>query len=165
MRVKARHRVEAVAAKLSDNKVKMTPQRVAILEDVLSLPGHFSAEDLWYAMRGRGRVVSRATVYRFLATLLRAGVLREVPLGEGHAHYEIAEGRQRHEHLVCTACGRVIEFERPDVQAAVDQACRDHGFACTGYRFEVFGLCSSCWKSKAAVGSPGPASRPGRAGR
>ncbi len=131
----------------------MTPQRAAILEGVFGADSHFSAEDLWCSMRAGGRRVSRATVYRFLGVLLELGLVRELPLGDAHVHYEVVADEDAHEHIVCKICGKIVEFRRPDVEAAIEEVCREHGFACEEYRLEVFGICPACQRATAKEGS------------
>ena len=124
--------------------VRLTAQRRAIIAAALCADGHFDADELWYNLRRQGRNVSRATVYRTLALLMREGLLRKVPLGTDHAHYEPIRGDAHHEHLVCTKCGRVIEFVSPALERAIARACEEHGFEAAGHRVEVTGICSQC---------------------
>ena len=144
-----REKLAQAMQRLAEAGVRMTPQRAAILEWIFNSDAHFSAEDLWCTMRTGGRVVSRATIYRFLSLLLQLGILRELPLGDPHVHYEVALGDETHEHIVCTVCGKVVEFRRPDIEAAIKEVCRQYGFECRAHRFEILGICSACQKSRA----------------
>jgi len=126
--------------------VRLTAQRAAVLEAVCSADRHFGADDLWHSLWSRGERVSRATVYRALALLTRAGLLRELRLASGPTIYERLGAGEQHEHLVCVRCGRVIEFRRPDLEEAIAEACREHGFAASGHALEVSGMCSRCRK-------------------
>ena len=143
-----RARIDRARARLAEVGVRMTPQRAAILEGIFQSDSHFSAEDLWCTLRAQGRRVSRATVYRFLSVLLRLGIVRELPLGDAHVHYEVVADGATHEHIICTVCGRIVEFTRPDIEAAIQDVCRQHGFVCQDYRFEVFGICRQCQKAQ-----------------
>ncbi len=135
---------QSPARRLRDAGLRMTSQRKAVLEAALEATDHFSAEDLWYDLRRRGRTVSRATVYRFLTHMTDAGLLRELRLAEGHAHYEPVRSGDCHYHLVCLRCGRVIEFEGPGLESALAQACAEHGFEASRCALEVGGLCAEC---------------------
>lgn len=128
--------------------VRLTAQRAAILEAVSSADCHFAADDLWHDLWLRGDRVSRSTVYRALALLTRAGLLRELRLSQGPTTYERLGAGDRHHHLVCGCCGRVIEFHRPDLEAAIARACREHGFATTGHALEVSGVCAECRRAQ-----------------
>lgn len=122
----------------------MTPQRQAIVHQMLELNGHFSADDLLGALQEADREASRATVYRLLPALVELGIVREVEYGDEHSHYEVFRGRAHHEHLICQRCGRVIEFVCPAVEGAIIGVCREYSFRHYQHIVEVTGLCQKC---------------------
>ena len=124
--------------------LRLTAQRLEILDEVSTLDGHFSAEDIILALRTRGRKASRVTVYRMLPSLLKAGILREVIFSEGHAHYEHADSKPHHEHLICRKCGSVEEFECPPIENSLRQVCEECNFEAEAHKVEVTGLCCKC---------------------
>jgi len=120
-----------------------TAQRRSILEAVMASPAHFDAEELAVRMAGGGARVSRATLYRTLARLEAAGVVRRVDLDADHAHFELAGGAH-HEHLVCERCGRIIEFSDAGVEKRLAAVLREHGFRARRHLVQVFGTCAAC---------------------
>ena len=109
------------------------------------MKGHFEAEDLHYELRKKKEHrVSKASVYRTLPLLVEAGLLREVEFVDRHAHYEQISPADRHEHLVCTECGKVVEFRRPSVERTLRQVARDYGFDHESHKIEITGLCEEC---------------------
>lgn len=126
--------------------LKVTRERVLILEEVYADHGHFSADDLFVRLRSKGVDLSRATVYRTLSMLVKAGLLSEIGLGERHAHYEHTFGHGHHDHLICLRCGEVIEFCSPDIEELQNRLCQKEGFEPAGHRLQIFGYCKKCKK-------------------
>ena len=139
---------EAFARHLGEHQLKLTPQRRAVLAAALATEGHFEADELYQRLREVGGRTSKATVYRSLELLVASGVLRQVSLGERHAHYEHAFGHQHHDHLVCVRCGRVIEFSSPEVEQLQDEICRERRFTPLGHRMRITGLCQRCGRER-----------------
>jgi len=129
---------------LRSQKLKLTGERMAILEAVFQQRTHFDAESLHGDLKGRGSAISRATVYRTLDLLVQCGLVRKSSLGSSHANYEAARGDEHHDHLICLLCGRVIEFFRPELEAMQEQICQEHGFRPLQHSLQIFGLCRNC---------------------
>jgi Fur family ferric uptake transcriptional regulator len=123
---------------------RVTGVREALVRAALSQPGHFHPEDLVAALQRQGVPISRATVYRALPLLIGAGIIE--PTGEqgGRQLYEAAAGRPHHDHLICTGCGKTVEFFLETIEALQRDVARLHGFTLTGHRHEIHGLCPKC---------------------
>jgi Fur family ferric uptake transcriptional regulator len=128
---------------------RVTQQRRTILEQVFSHHEHFDADDLLaeLAQQVPDRKVSRPTVYRTLSELVDAGLLRKMSLNN-RAVYEHDYGYPQHDHLHCTECNRLIEFQSEEVAAIRDAVARQHQFRVTGHRLIVTGICSDCNKAR-----------------
>lgn len=134
---------------LQSKGLKFTPERQAILERVFASHKHFEAEDLLVDMRQRGERVSKATIYRTLFLLVKSGLLREVIFGEKHSHYEHIHGNEHHDHLVCSGCGKIIEFTEEDIERLQDEVCKRHRFRPESHRLQIQGLCHDCQRAGA----------------
>ncbi len=95
-------------------------------------------------MRRKGLKISRATVYRNLELLVECGLVRKYRLGRRRYLYEHLHPGQQHDHLVCTACGRVAEFLSPGIRALQREICRAHGFVADEHTLQISGLCRDC---------------------
>lgn len=139
-------RLDALERATIDAGLRRTAQRTEILRCLANLPKHFGTEEVMQALTGaaRGRRVSRATLYRFLAALERLGILRRVLLSEGHSHFEFALLGRKHCHLVCPHCGRVAEIFSAALARGVGRACKEHGFEAGHCELEIRALCNSC---------------------
>lgn len=132
------------ATYLRSERLKVTPERMAILEAAFSTSGHFAAEDLLLRLRLAGSNVSKATVYRTLALLVKCGILREVIFGEKHIHYETTLGKTHHDHLICLSCGKIIEFAEPTIEQLQETICAAYQFLPHRHKLEITGLCQAC---------------------
>jgi Fur family ferric uptake transcriptional regulator len=131
---------------------RITQPRRIVLQQALLRGDHFRAEELVDDLVGGDRPVSRGTVYRTLALLVEAGLLREIRDGDIHVHYEITFGREHHEHMVCDQCGTFTEFSDAEITEQLDHACRKHHFRQRTHRIVIFGLCEDCAKKGLGTG-------------
>ncbi|MEW4562290.1 Fur family transcriptional regulator [Bremerella sp. JC770] len=127
---------------------RITQPRRILIEHVFSHHEHFDADqlidELSHHSKGSDRV-SRPTVYRTLNELVEAGLLRKMEIG-GRAVYEHDYGYPDHDHLYCTQCQQLIEFQSPELKELRDQVARMHQFRASSHRFIVNGVCEECQK-------------------
>jgi Fur family ferric uptake transcriptional regulator len=100
---------------LRENNLKVTQERLALLDEIFATDEHLDADDLLARMKTKQRKVSRATVYRTLDLLVQCGLVRKSRLGREHYFYEKMEPGGGHHHMVCTATGKIIEFWDADL--------------------------------------------------
>jgi len=129
---------------LASQKLKLTSERVALVREIFSTHYHFEADELLFKMKEKNVKISRATIYRTLELLVRSGLVRRVHLGEDHYHYEYVSGNSHHDHLICTACGTVIEFHDPELEERQREICERKKFTPTFHNLQILGLCDSC---------------------
>lgn len=129
---------------LREHNHPVTPQRLRVAEAVFGTHRHVTAEEIRLRLEAEGEPVGKATVYRTLDLLHRAGMVLEHDFGERIRRYEARRTRPRHEHLVCTTCGKVIEFVTGDVERIVREVAGLHEFEPTHHRMEVYGTCEEC---------------------
>ena len=131
---------------LLTKNLRLTKERQILIEEVFAEHSHFDAEELILrlARRGDGRRVSRATIYRTIALLEEAGLIRKVARQDDRDVYEHAYGYPQHDHLICSQCGSLIEFSEPRIRQLLEQIALERGFRMKGHRLEVDGLCDNC---------------------
>jgi Fur family transcriptional regulator, ferric uptake regulator len=131
---------------------RVTGERLELFDEVFAQHGHIDAEELLRAMRARGSKISRATVYRNLDLLVDCGLARKQRLGgRGFLYEHVHGGQAGHDHLVCTGCGRVVEFVSPGIAALQAEICRAHGFEPSHHTLQIAGLCKACAAARAAA--------------
>ncbi|MEO6259746.1 MAG: Fur family transcriptional regulator [Thermoanaerobaculia bacterium] len=139
---------------LSGRGLKLTRERTALVREIFGTHYHFEADELLLKMKGKSLKISRATVYRTLELLVKSGLVRRVHLGEEHYHYEHVRGDSHHDHLICTTCGTVIEFQDPQMQARQHEICLRKKFIATSHNLQILGICETCQKKGERPHSP-----------
>jgi len=130
--------------------LKLTRPREAIVEKILTARSgeHFSADQLWEKLRKKHKDVSKATIYRTLNLLAQKKVIEEHDFGRGEKYYERMMERPHHDHLICIHCGRIIEFENPEIERLQSKIARQEDFTIAYHSHKLFGACSRCRHKK-----------------
>ena len=137
-------RDEVLSRYMAEHGLKSTRQRSLIIDTFFTLHGHLSVEELWSKVREQDAKVSVATVYRTMKLLQECGLAHARNFGDGQTRYEAAVGRDHHDHLICTRCGRIVEFENDRIEQLQDAVAKSHGFLVTSHKMELYGLCGDC---------------------
>lgn len=126
---------------------RFTGQQRDMVRYIFSKHNHFDADQLTDEMKREGLGVSRATIYRTLAKLVDAGLLRRLDIGS-RTYYEHDYGYPQHDHLYCQSCRKMIEFQSDDLQGLMREMCRQHGFQMQGHSFVIRGVCADCNRAR-----------------
>tara|TARA_Y100000815_G_scaffold261211_1_gene273371 strand:- start:241 stop:672 length:432 start_codon:yes stop_codon:yes gene_type:complete len=129
---------------LTKEGLKYTPQRTAVLEEIIKDKGHRESEEIYLALKKRGQHVSRATVYRTMDILVNNGFARKMNLGDGRARYESKVNSPHHDHLVCMDCGLIVEFMDQKIEDLQDEIAIQYEFQLKRHIHQLFGLCKKC---------------------
>lgn len=127
-------------AHLVSQGLRYTTQRRAIAEVFYGSGKHLSLNELLDLARIRQPSIGFATVYRTMKLLADAGLALEHRFGEESVCYEPA-GQDHHDHLICTRCGRIIEFEDEVVELRQEAVAKELGFRVASHRHEIYGEC------------------------
>lgn len=130
--------------KYRDIGLKLTPQRLAILQYLEGNKGHPSAEDIYRAVHKKYPTMSLATVYSTLSALKKRGGVLELTLDPDKKRYDPDTGL--HNHLICISCKRIVDIPgayRIDLPESAQQ-----DFAITESHVEFYGFCPRCKKVK-----------------
>ncbi len=144
------HEREQYISILRDKGHRVTPERLALFREVYAQHGHIDAEALLESIQRQGLKVSRATLYRNLDLMADLGFVRKYRLGTSRFHYEHVHAGQRHDHLVCTECGRVAEFVSPGIVAMQKAICSAHDFDPEEHTLQIHSVCTDCRKLRNA---------------
>jgi Fur family ferric uptake transcriptional regulator len=127
---------------------RVTQPRRVLVNHVFSKHEHFDADALIDELSHQGKGpqrVSRPTVYRTLNELVESGLLRKMEIG-GRAVYEHDYGYPDHDHLYCTQCQNLIEFQSSELIELRNRVAREQNFRPSGHRFIINGVCEECQK-------------------
>lgn len=123
-------------------KIRVTPQRQAILQYLKSTDSHPTAEQVYEHVRTVFPGISLATVYNTLNLFVQLGLVRELPNGDRSSRFDA--NVSDHYHLICEGCGAIIDYHGPGLEHLEAKVTQDTGFQVVGRRLDFFGLCPAC---------------------
>ena len=129
---------------LTKQGLKLTSQRMTILDVLLQGTGHYSLEEMYRLVNKVDDSIGQATVYRTLKLLVDAGFADTLTLHDGITRYELKYGQSHHDHLVCRDCGESVEFHSGKLEKEIAAIAKKHGFADTSHVMNIFGICKNC---------------------
>ncbi len=132
---------------LRDHGLRVTPQRLLLVEVVRGLSGHFTADQVYNRVRAAYPGVSKVSVYRGLDTLREQGLVTCTELGQPSAEYEWS-GASRHHHLVCTHCGYQQNVPDGAMDMLRQRLASDYGFQATIDHIAIWGVCEACHQAQ-----------------
>ncbi|MFZ9870611.1 MAG: Fur family transcriptional regulator [Candidatus Kapaibacteriota bacterium] len=128
---------------LRRKKYRITQERINILDRIAEIDDHFSADELYLHMNGQGDKVSRATIYSTLDLLTQCSILTKHRFQGESAHFELSSRMPHHDHLICTECGRIVEFREESIDAIRDRVADRLGFRPLHHSLQIFAVCHS----------------------
>ena len=133
------------------NDNRLTPYRNAVLEALRGSHNHPTAAEIFRKVRRRRPGVAYATIYNALDWLTRQGLIVELQAGDGASRYDPIT--TRHDHFICTRCGRMLDYEAAVSSRCWAEAAQRQGFVVQRYRLELHGLCPQCAAGGSAIAS------------
>ncbi|MFY9253879.1 MAG: Fur family transcriptional regulator [Fuerstiella sp.] len=130
---------------------RLTQEREIIVREIFSDHEHFDVDEIVARLDKPqdGRRVSRATVYRTIAQLEEAGLIRKVARANDREVYEHDYGYPQHDHFICAKCNSLTEFRNEEISAILERVALELGFRMSGHRLEAHGICATCAKPPA----------------
>jgi Fur family transcriptional regulator, ferric uptake regulator len=137
---------------LASKGLRRTKQRDVLLAAAFGTTDHFTADELLAMAQKLDPTVSRATMYRTLTLLVEGGLLHEIDLGRGQTYYDpnFIE-KPQHNHLICTDCDRVVEFEDDHIALLEDCITRRLGFKASSKSIRIQASCEELARTGACT--------------
>ncbi|HSO75092.1 MAG TPA: transcriptional repressor [Blastocatellia bacterium] len=138
MRTKESNKAKTVNAEPAG----LTPQRQVVLQVVNDSDHHPTASQVFEQARALLPTISYATVYNSLRFLKQAGLVQEISFGNAASRYD--RETHRHDHAMCTQCGKLVDFDLSEAAELMRAAARRTHFKAESIRLTLTGLCPEC---------------------
>jgi len=141
---------EGFKALLKSRGLKITDQRLLVLEALAACPGrHLTAEEIYEIVKTDCPKIGLATVYRTIQLLFELHLIDRINLDDGFVRYEIGdadenEAKHHHHHLICRKCGMVMSFEDDLLESLEDRILQTTGFVVEDHEVKLYGYCKEC---------------------
>lgn len=131
--------------------LRMTKQRLAVL-DVLNSAPEFRSAQAWHdELRATGSKVGLATVYRTLQSLAEAGAVDSVVIDTGETLYRrCVSDEEHHHHIRCRECGSAVDIDMPDFEEWTERIGAAYGYSKIDHTVELTGVCAECTANEPA---------------
>lgn len=135
---------DSVAVILRKHGYKLTPQRRAVLGVITGSHDHLTPAAIYERVRKEYPTIGLVTVYRVLDILTELGLVCRVHAEANCRSYLMRRPSGHHHHIMCTSCGRVVDFTKCDLSELQRRLSEESGFKIEGHLLEFKGLCWEC---------------------
>ena len=135
---------------LRQHGYRLTPQRRAVVKTIARSHNHLTPAAIYQKVKREYPAIGLVTVYRNLEILAGLGLICEVHVGGSCRSYLMRKPLGHHHHLVCSECGRVIDFADCDLSKLEQRLSRETDFNIEGHLLEFIGCCPDCQKAASA---------------
>lgn len=129
---------------LRDSGVRITPQRQAVLTYLIEANSHPTADEIYKALSPQFPSMSVATVYNNLKVFKDSGLVKELTYGDAASRFDF--DTHNHYHIICSECGKIMDFQYPRLDEVENIAQHITDFQVTHHRMEIYGVCPECQK-------------------
>lgn len=125
--------------------LKYTEQREIVLNILMNAQDHLSAEDVYNKIKAQypDTNIGIATVYRALSFLEEIDLITSINFGTDGKKYE-SNTKSHHDHLICTDCGKIVEFLDDEIEKRQDRIAKKNKFKITSHSMQLYGTCQEC---------------------
>lgn len=143
------HAEPSYVERLRQRGIRVTPQRLIVLEALAAHSGHIAADEILRWAAARYPAINLATIYRTLDLLISIGLVAQSDFGGGVSYFELV-GDTPHHHLVCERCHAVFEIEAEALAPIQQSILREYGFLTNTRHLALLGCCRACRESSAS---------------
>jgi len=123
---------------LQKEGLRFTRQRLAVWTEIGNSREHRDADDIYISIRSKGVKVSRATVYRTIAVLVKNKLVRKLDVGDGKNRFESKIDEEHHDHMICLETGNIIEFYNSRLEQLQEKIALDNGYELVRHVHQLF---------------------------
>jgi len=140
-----RFSVKKIATILRQQGYKFTPQRRVVIQTIASSQAHLTPAAIYEKVHQQHPNIGLVTIYRTLDILSKLGLICELHAGGSCRSYTTSASGHHH-HLICSNCGKVIDFSGYDLSELEQRLSLETGFEIEDHLLEFIGLCQACQK-------------------
>ena len=140
---------------LKQKGLKFTRQRDEIVRVFMASSSHVSVDEVYQQVRRRNPRIGYATVYRTLKLMAESGWASSRQFGDRTSRFEHRAEGEHHDHLICLACGKIVEFESERIEALQSRIAHQEGFRIFDHKLELYGQCAACAAQEGGAGRKG----------
>ena len=134
-----------VVAALRQHSYKLTPQRRVVIQTIASNQEHFTPTAIYEKVHQDHPNIGLVTIYRTIEILAKLKLICELHAG-GSCHSYTISAPGHHHHLICSNCGKVVDFTSCELGKMQQSLVKETGFRIDGHLLEFIGLCQACQK-------------------
>lgn len=137
--------IEELRKIVKQKGLKYTEQREIVLSILLHADEHLTAEEIYNQIKKDfpETNVGIATVYRALSFLEEVDLITSINFGTDGKKYE-SNAKSHHDHLICTDCGKIIEFVDDEIEKRQEKIAKENKFKITSHSMQLYGVCQAC---------------------
>jgi Fur family ferric uptake transcriptional regulator len=137
--------LDAIVDSLRANGMRITKNRVQILETLLKADKPLSLDEIQERSREGADAPDYATVFRVMTVLENLHIAQKVNLNRSCSYYELVNPRRHYDHIICTECGRVtLIVDSCPVEKVEHKIEKRYGYSEIRHSLEFFGKCHEC---------------------
>lgn len=129
---------------ITRRKLKSSRQRDEIARFFFGLKGHINVDELYRRIARVNPGIGVTTVYRTLKLLTECGLAVERKFTGGQSCYENVDRGEHHDHLICSSCGKIVEFRDDRMERIQEEIAARYDFVMSDHRLEIYGRCPGC---------------------
>lgn len=137
--------ISKLRARVKEQSLKNTLQREVIMRAMFKYKGHHTPEEVlsFTQKEESGKNIGIATVYRTLNFFEKERLAISISFGADGKKYEL-NTRAHHDHMICTECGLIIEFESAEIEKLQEEEAAKKDFIITDHAMQIYGICKKC---------------------
>lgn len=139
---------EQIKKLFKQETIENVEDRIKILETFLQTENHITASELVKLLNENGYRIEPDFVKDTLKILCRFGFARKSRFEDGLIRYEHLHLGQHHDHMICTKCKNIVEFEDEQLEVLQESIASRYGFHMLQHKMEIYGICSDCLKDR-----------------
>jgi Fur family ferric uptake transcriptional regulator len=138
-----------IETELRKRGFKITPQRRTIIGAIIHSHEHLTPAAIHERVRQEHPGIGLVTIYRTIEMLAELGLICETHAGGSCRSYLMRRPSEHHHHLICSDCGKVIDFTACDLGGLERRLSEETRFKISGHLLEFLGQCRQCRREKA----------------